>query len=191
LQTRWLAIAAVLVAAYGAGLLYEMVAAPAVCCGLTWPSPDPVQADRILARTDPQGRDAAAQRRAATLVLRARPGDPSAWLRLAYADRLANGRLSDAGRHDLDTSYLLAPYGGAWAPWRISFALDNWTALTPKIRQLAAAEIKVALSDYDIPKVIKAQALKVQDPLGRLAAALLGLTAPSPDAHKAAPLPVG
>jgi hypothetical protein len=176
LQTRWLAIAAVLVAAYGAGLLYEMVAAPAVCCGLTWPSPDPVQADRILARTDPQGRDAAAQRRAATLVLRARPGDPSAWLRLAYADRLANGRLSDAGRHDVDTSYLLAPYGGAWTPWRISFALDNWTNLGASSQAAAIKEINIVVTqDSELIRASKIAVSTVHDPSGRLVAALLGL----------------
>jgi hypothetical protein len=192
LQTRWLALPALLIAAYGAGLLYEMVAAPAGCCALTWPSPDPVQAERVLGQTDPQGRNAAAQARTAQAVLAARPGDPTAWLRAAYAERLQHGHLTDTGRRDIDTSYLIAPYGGPWSPWRIAFALDNWTALTPKIRQLVAAEVDVALDDdFVIREATKARALKVQDPRGRLAAALLGITAPSPHAHRAQPLPVG
>jgi hypothetical protein len=183
-KIRWIGVAAALIAAYGAGLLYEMVAAPAGCCALTWPSPDPIQAERILTQTDPMGKSATAQALAARAVLAARPGEPSAWMRAAYADRLQHGRLTDAGRRALDSSYLIAPYAGGQTPWRIGFALDNWTNLQPATRQEAVQEINVALNDEGgIPEATKAAALKVQDPAGRLTAALLGITAPASPQH--------
>jgi hypothetical protein len=177
-------VAAALIAAYGAGLLYEMVAAPAGCCALTWPNPDPIQAERILAQTDPMGKSGAAQALAARAVLAARPGEPTAWMRVAYADRLQHGRLTDAGRRALAASYLIAPYAGNQAPWRIGFALDDWTSLPPATRREAIAEINVALDDEGgVPQATRAAALKVQDPAGRLAVALLGIADPARPRH--------
>jgi hypothetical protein len=176
LKIRWIGVAAALIAAYGAGLLYEMVASPAGCCAATWPSPDPVQAERLLLRTDPMGKNAATQALAAHAVLAARPAEPSAWMRLAYADRLQHGRLTDAGRRALDTSYLIAPYAGNQAPWRLAFALDNWAGLLPATRLAAVQEINLTAQDGTIRLATgKLVGASVHDPGGRLAAAMLGL----------------
>ena len=163
-----------MIAAYGGGLLYEAVAAPAGCCALTWPSPDPMQAERILTQTDPMGKSAAAQALAARAVMAARPGEPSAWMRAAYADRLQHGSLTEAGRRALDTSYLIAPYAGATTPWRLAFALDNWANLQPATRLVALQEVKLMdpTTRLAAGRLIGAS---VHDPSGRLAAALLGL----------------
>ncbi len=178
--TRWLAIPALIAAAYGAGLLYELAQAPTGCCNLTWPSPDGYQAERLMLQTDPKGNNAAVETQVSREVLRARPSEPTAWLRLAYTDFLAHGLLTPEGLHDLDTSYLVAPYGGDWAPWRITFALINWRTLQPATRRAVAAEADVALDDTQtgIPQETKARAMTVADPVGKLAAALMGITAP-------------
>ena len=116
---------------YAGSLFYEIDFAAAGCCGLAWPTPDPGAAERAMIAADPKGLDAAIQRQAAIKALSARPADAVAWLRLAYADRLAHGRLTDAGAHAVDMSYLTQPYAGSQTPWRLSFALDNWSRLTP------------------------------------------------------------
>ncbi|MDB5459873.1 MAG: O-antigen polymerase [Caulobacteraceae bacterium] len=175
MQIRWLGVVAALIAAYGAGLYYEQVFAPAGCCALTWPNANPLQAERILGQVDARAVDPAAQEQAAVRVLNGRPGDPTAWLRLAYADWLTHGRLTAAGQRALDTSYLIAPYGGAFTPWRISLALNNWSALPQATRQDAVKEVNVALTDYDTRRPLEAAVRGVGDPSGRLAAALLGL----------------
>jgi hypothetical protein len=180
-KIRWIGVAAALIAAYGAGLLYEMVAAPAGCCALTWPSLDPIQAERLLARTDPMGKSAAAQALTARTVLAARPGEPSAWMRLAYADRLQHGRLTDAGQHALDTSYLIAPYVGNQTPWRLAFALNNWDTLLPATRKAVVQEINLTAQDGTIREATgRLVASSVHDPSGRLAAVLLGLDLSQP-----------
>jgi hypothetical protein len=175
LQTRWIGIAAALIAAYGAGLYYEQSFAPAGCCALTWPNADPVQAERILARTDPNGVNAAAQQQAAVAVRAARPGDPTGWLRLAYADWLSHdGRMTDAGMKALATSYLITPYGGPFSPWRVILSLNNWTILPVATRLDVAREIQVVKTAQYFETTKKAAA-GVRDPSGRMAAVVLGI----------------
>ena len=166
---------AALCAVYAAGLFYEIDFAPGGCCGLTWPTPDPVVAERQVAAADPKGADAAAQRKAALDVLAARPGEPTAWLRLAYADRLAHGQLTAAGARAMDMSYLARPYIYHQTAWRIGFALDNWSRLTPDGRKGALQEIAIARASGTLGEVAAAVRPGPADPSGRLAAALLGL----------------
>jgi hypothetical protein len=170
-----LAAGAAVFALYGAGLYVEQNLAGTGCCGLTWPSPDPAQAERLMARADPKGTNSAIQRRAAEAVLAARPMESSAWLRLAYADRIEHGRLTDEGRHAVDMSYLVLPYAGAGTPWRLTFVLDNWTQITPQGRQDALHEIDVLKRDYYIFYATRSAVQQVLNPAGRMVIVLLGL----------------
>jgi hypothetical protein len=170
-----LLIATLLIAALAGGLLYETAYAPAGCCGLTYPQPDPVQAERLLAVRDPRGLDAAAQQAAALDGVRARPAAAGAWLRLAYADRLKHGSLSLVGRRAVETSYAVLPYAGAGAPWRLAFALDNWTAIGQAARLAAVREMDLAQADPKTWAAARKAAEAVRDPSGRAAAALGGL----------------
>ena len=175
LQTRWYAVAALAIAAYGAGLYYEQNFAAAGCCGLTWPIVDPVQAERIMAQTDPKGLNAAAQQQTAKTVIAARPGDPTGWLRLAHADWLAHGgHMTDAGVRALTTSYLVGAYGGTFTPWRVSLALNNWSVLSAAAQRDAAQEIQTAKQDQYFPATRRA-ASGIADPKGRIVAILLGI----------------
>ena len=176
MQTRWFGLAAALIAAYGAGLYYEQTFARAGCCALTWPTPDPIQAERILGQADPKGVNAAAEKQAATASIGARPGDPTGWLRLSYADWLAhNGNMTDVGKRALDTSYLLTPYGGSFTPWRIFLGLNNWSALPKATRQDVVNELQISVGDSRVLPAVKAIAQGVGDPSGRMVAALLGI----------------
>jgi len=179
LGRRLLLLGAACGALYGAGLFYEMDLAPAGCCGLSWPVPDPIAAERRLSSADPRGLGAAAQRETALDALRASPGEAIGWTRLAYADRLAHGRLTQAGAQAIETSYLVLPYAGPQSYWRLAFDFDNWSALTPQGRQDAMAEMRIALRDDNIylsatrHPPVRNLAKTVADPSGRLAAALL------------------
>jgi hypothetical protein len=175
-QRLLLMVGAVLGALYAAGLFYEIDLSPPGCCGLSWPTPDPGAAERWVDAADPKGVNAAAQRQAALEVMAARPAEPSAWLRLAYADRLQHGQLTDLGARAVDTSYLVSPYAGHLATWRTGFALDNWSRLTQQGRQDAIHEINIARTRPNLWLDMHVMAARArQDPSGRMAAALLGL----------------
>jgi hypothetical protein len=172
-----LGVGAFVGALYAAGLVYEMDFAPAGCCGLSWPSSDTAAAERRLAAADPKGLDGAAQRKAAVAVLAAAPADVNAWMRLAWADWLEHGVLTRDGAHALDMSYLVKSYAGGQTVWRIGFALDNWSRLTPEGRRSAVREVEIARADADRwPQVREAVRRGPRDPEGRVEAALLGLT---------------
>lgn len=174
---RLLLIAGCLLGAlYAVGLFYEADLSPAGCCGLTWPTPDPMAAERRMAHDDPQALNAAVQRQAAVEVLTARPAEPTAWLRLAYADRLAHTQLTPAGAKALETSYLVSPFIYRQAPWRIGFAFDNWSRLTPEGRRAALREIEIARNSWLWIEIVAAIRRGPADPSGRMAAALLGLS---------------
>lgn len=171
-----LATAAGFGALYAALLFYELDMAPPGCCGLTWPTPDPIAAERTMT-ADPKGTTAAIQRKTALAQLASQPGQPYGWMRFAAADRMANGHLTDAGVKALDMSYQMAPYAYRQTPWRVAFALDNWSALTPAVRMEVLQEIEIAkkpTQDQVLLPTRKAAAL-VTDPSGRRTAALLGL----------------
>jgi hypothetical protein len=173
-------------ALYAAALLYEMDLSPAGCCALSWPSPDPVAAGRRLAAADPKGRNPAAQRQGALVQLAAAPADADAWMQLAWADWLSHGVLTRAGARALDISYVLRPYAGGDTLWRVGFALDNWSGLTPETRHAVVGEVK--LTPQTLRNQISAMAAQgVRDPTGQAEAALLGLTKPSAGAPSAPP----
>jgi hypothetical protein len=170
-----LMLSAALGALYAGGLFYEIDFAAAGCCGLTWPTPDPGAVERAMAAADPKGLNAAVQGQAALSVLSARPAEAVAWLRLAYADRLANGRLTEAGAHAVDMSYLTQPYAGSQTPWRLGFALDNWSRLSAEGRKDALREVETARNDFERWPAVQARSRQVRDQSGRMTAALLGL----------------
>jgi len=172
-----LAVACGLSALYAAGLVYEMDFARPGCCGLSWPHPDTVAANRWQAAADPQGRNTAIQRGSALTLLAAEPANAGAWMRLAWVDRLEHGRLTKVGASALDMSYALKLYGGNTdSPWRLGFALDNWSQLTPAGRQ--SAELEFRLIPRTAPGWFTLRRLSaghVRDPAGRAEAARLGL----------------
>lgn len=170
-----LAVGSALAAAYAAGLVYEIDFAPAGCCGLGWPSRDPAVAQRALIAADPASNDAKAQRRAALAFLAAAPADSTAWMRLAWSDRLEHGFLTPAGVQALAASYLVQPYAGGQTVWRVGFALDNWSRLDPEAREGALREIRIVRADPDHWRGMRAAIRSPQDPGGRAEAALLGL----------------
>jgi len=173
-----LTVAAGLGALYAAGLFYEVDFAPAGCCGLAWPGHDPAAAERLAAARDPRGLNAATQHDAAVAVLTARPAEPVAWVRLAYADWLASGGvMTAASERALDQSYQMAPYAFRQAPFRIAFALANWSGLAPDTRKAVLKEIQAARAQDQIWAEVRAVVRQTpMDPSGRLSAALMGLT---------------
>lgn len=164
---------------YAAGLYYEQNLAGPHCCGLTWPTPDPAHAERLMAKDDPKGVNPAVQRRTAVDVLAARPMESSAWLRLAYTDCLQHGQLTDEGRRALEISYLVLPYAGPQAAWRLAFVLENWSALSPQSRKDALAEmVTVKADEWSLRLATMKVLAKVRNPGGRMTIALMGLAWP-------------
>jgi hypothetical protein len=172
-----LAVACGLAALYAAGLVYEMDFARPGCCGLGWPHPDSVAVERWQAAADPHGRNPVIQRGAALTLLAAQPADANAWMRLAWADRLQHGRLTKVGASALDMSYAVKVYGGNGdTPWRLGFALDNWSQLTASGRQSAEQEFKLMPHTAPAWYAMRRVAVRnVRDPAGRAEAARLGL----------------
>ena len=167
-------IAAIAVAAtaYGGVLFYESFLAPAGCCGATWPLTNPMQIGRLLHDEDPGDKDGAKQRTAALAILKARPADVEAWLRLAYADRLIHGRLTAEGANALDVSYSITPFAGPRAIWRVVFVLDNWSVAPDRVRRDALEEIKIIKTDPEAKWTLRQRTPSIKDINGRVAAAL-------------------
>ncbi len=124
-------------------------------------------ADKALAETPP---DLAGARAATEAALRQAPYDPSAWLRLAYMDSL-DGELGAEGVEALARSYALLPYDQYVAFWRIRFALENWPALTPDLREAVRAETFAFGRTYRYLQ-LRNSLRSVENPAGRLAAVL-------------------
>lgn len=173
-----LAAGCVFGALYAAALVFEMDFAPAGCCGLSWPTPDPVASNRRSAALDPRGQIALVQRRAALDQLAAAPADFDGWLRLAWADWLGRRALTRLGIGALDMSYDLRPYAGIDTPWRVGFALDNWSRLSPDIQRNVVREVKLA-PPYEVDRISAVAAAGARDPAGRDEAVRLGLAKPS------------
>jgi hypothetical protein len=167
------AAASALCAAYGAGLLYEGFAAEGYDNLLTAPFVDKPAAERAynrLATNAPAGVRADAARRLAE----ADPANPESWTAVAYADWLQHrGTLSPAGLAALDRSYEITFFEPEGAAWRIGFALDNWTALTPALREQVLAEAREALRDPLVAPQLRTRLARIRGAEGRLAATLI------------------
>lgn len=108
-------------------------------------------------------------------MLAARPAEVSGWLRLAYADRMQHGRLTEAGIRAFEMSYTVNPFAYRQSPWRLAFALNNWSSLSPQARQEALKEIDLVKQDWWIWQDTKAAVASTTDPSGRMAAVLSGV----------------
>jgi hypothetical protein len=129
-------------------------------------------AERLLADPAPSPQAVAEAERLSRQALAQFPYDNSSWLRLAYADRLRHGRLTPQGVALLRRSYDLAPidiYAGAW---RISFVLENSQSIPRDVRQSARREFGALWRDYRRRGELLQMAGALQNPAGRLSAAL-------------------
>lgn len=167
------AAASALGAAYCVGLLYEGFAADRYANLLTAPFVDKPAAERAynrLAMNAPTATRVDAARR----LIEADPANPESWTAVAYADWMQQRHaLSPTGLAALDRSYEITFFEPEGAVWRIGFALDNWTALTPTLRQQVLAEAREALRDPLVAPQLKARLAHVSGAEGQLAATLI------------------
>ena len=97
-----------------------------------------------------------------------RPAAASPWLRLAYIERVQNGRLSTRAQALVLRSYALEPLGPELTRWRLTFLFENWDALSPLLRHKAMNELAAVFPRHgwalrDLPSTI-------QNPRGRMMA---------------------
>lgn len=100
------------------------------------------------------------------------PHNNTARLRLAWIDRQRHGRLSPAGVKLVTQSYDLAPYDIAVAQWRVPFALENWTALSPSTRANVRVEALAFGGVRSRMANISGSLRTINNPNGRVSAAL-------------------
>jgi hypothetical protein len=163
---------AALLSAYSLGLAYEGFVANRYASVLTFPLIDKAAAQRAYARLPPNA-SAAARQAGALRLVQADPTNPQSWTAVAYADWIKSRRLSSTGVEALDHSYMFSFFDRRGAVWRVGFALENWGALTPQLRQEVIAEARVARNDPVLGPELAKRLGAVRDPAGRLAAAML------------------
>lgn len=175
-RLNWIALVAFALAAVtfvGAGFLAIGLAAPDSVFGALSPLSlaHDRRADHILDGRPHTPANLALARAETFTALGQSPADDAAWLRLAYIDRLAHGRLTGEGAAWLERSYDVAPFGPETSFWRVRFAWENWPDLTPELRKQVADEVRVQWptrgADY------AGISAAVANPSGRLAAALM------------------
>ena len=174
-----ISVSSVVLAAYGAGLLYEGYIARDYSGALTFPFIDRAAAERAydgLAPTAPLAtREAAAAR-----LLKADPANAASWALVSYMDWLGHGRhLTPVGLEALDRSYTVSPLDHGVGPWRINFALETWDQLSPEQRGLTAEEISW-LFQHDMAAAadLKTRLPTIRNPYGRVFARLEMALAP-------------
>lgn len=85
--------------------------------------------------------DTAAAEAHARAALKAAPARFDAWIRLAYADAIANDRLTFKGAYALKRSYQRTPFSPmAYRRWRVEFAVNNWLILDDELREAVLRE---------------------------------------------------
>src|SRR3569832_1578401 len=131
-----------------------------------------LSAHRLLERPGARPADIAAARASALSALAQGPARATAWLDLAYADTLRSGRLTDTGRDALRRSWVFEPLGPDNSEWRVRFALEHWSELTPELRDNTLAEVRAQWRTNMKAAMVRALD-SVQNPASRLAAALL------------------
>jgi hypothetical protein len=178
LLTGVIAATSVAAGAWSFGLLYEGFVARVYSSALVFPFTDTASAKRAydaLGGSAPAAaREAAAQR-----LIAADPANPASWSALSYAERLKDGQMSAAALAALDRSYTLSFFDRHEAIWRVGYALENWEALPPALREEVTAEAREALGDQALAPKLKLELAAIHDPAGRLAASLI-LAEPSP-----------
>lgn len=175
-RINWLGLVAFVMAAVtfvGAGFLAIGLAAPDSVFGALSPLSlaHDRRADHILDRRPHTPANLALARAETWAALNQSPADDAAWLRLAYIDWLAHGRLTAEGLKWLERSYDVAPFGPETSFWRVRFAWETWADLTPELRKQVADEVRVQWptrkEDYS------RMSAAVANPTGRFAAALM------------------
>ena len=133
-----------------------------------WNPPVPIAAvseARALAAASVDTADLEAAERLTRQTLAEKPGDATAWARLAWiaSETGDTGAMLEA----LDRSYAVAPYGPDVTGWRLRFAYGHWGELTPELRRLASDELTVTARHRR--RVANAALADITDPAGRLA----------------------
>jgi hypothetical protein len=163
-------------AAWSFGLLYEGFIADHYSGLFSFPFIDKSAAEgaeqRLAANALITERERAAQR-----LVQADPTNPDSWAAVSYAEFLKAGAMSPKAIEALDHSYAVSFFDRPGAVWRIGFAMENWSALPPALRQDVLTEAKAALDDPTLGPRLRSRLANLRDPAGRLAAMML-LTQP-------------
>ena len=172
-------ISSAALAAYGAGLFYEGYIARGYTGAMTFPFVDRPAAERAYDAL-PAAAPLAVREAAATRLLKADPASAHSWALVSYMDWLKHGyHLTPVGLNALDRSYTMSPYDHDMAPWRASFTLENWDALTPALRQMEVSEINwMFVRDLTVGVELKARLKAIRNPAGRAFARLELVLAP-------------
>lgn len=133
-----------------------------------WDPPVPMAAvteARAVAAAAANPPDLKAAERLTRQTLAEKPGDATAWARLAWIASETGD--TEAMLEALDRSYAVAPYGPDITAWRLRFAYGRWGILTPELRRLASEELVVTARHRR--RVADAALADLTDPAGRLA----------------------
>jgi hypothetical protein len=170
----WCLIAlCLLLAAYSFALLYEGFISDRYSGVLTYPFVDKPAAERAYKRL-PATASLAERSLAAKRLVDADPANPDSWNAVADSEfHRAGGVLSPRALEALDHSYALSFFDADGAGWRIGFALENWAALPASLRKEVLTEASVMLKDPALGPKLTARLTAVQNPAGRLAAAMM------------------
>jgi hypothetical protein len=123
-----------------------------------------------MATMRPQGLQAA--QRLSRLAIAQNPYDTSAWLRIASADALLNGRLTTTGVTALSRSYDLVGIDPYVATWRTAFALEHWHELPAEVKADARSEAMAVGRPWTHRRQMLRALNSVRNPKGRMTAAI-------------------
>jgi hypothetical protein len=169
----FLAAVCLFMAFWSFGLLYEGFIQDHYSGIFTYPFVDEPAAWRAWRRL-PDTAPIAEREIAARRLIQADPADSDSWLAVSYVEYLkAGGVMSPQALVDLDHSYAVGFFDRNGGVWRMGFALDNWQALTPKLREAVLTEAKVALKDPVMGPKLRARMQQVRNPAGRLAVLMM------------------
>jgi hypothetical protein len=100
------------------------------------------------------------------------PYNNAARLRLMYIDAQRRGSLGPAGLQHLARSYDLVPLDYSVAAWRVGYALEHWSQLTPEVRAAVQNEALAFGRTDSRDANVRAVLGRIRNPEGRIAAAL-------------------
>ena len=125
-------------------------------------------ANKRLEAPAPAGEDLEQASRLTERYIAQRPTDASAWLRLAYIDRMRRSPLSERAQAHVLRSYELEPLGPELTRWRLVFLFENWDSLSPSLQGKAMNELAAVFPRHgwalrELPSTIR-------DPRGRMVA---------------------
>jgi len=139
ISTVVLGVAGIVGAGLGLNELSRETAPPRAAMVMAFDTSEDGQARQAVNRAL-KTRDYGPAKQLANSALSIAAYNTTARLRLAYIDFREHGRLTATGEHELARSYDLAPYDAFAASWRVKFALDHWSDLTPATRAAVHSE---------------------------------------------------